>query len=279
MASKWLIAVDLDHTALQDLYSLNEYTEKILKKAAGLGHKVMIATARPACLTLPHYRRLNLDTLVALCNGAHFMNIADPGFEVQKEYVAASDLKRVLSILTQVHVHDFGIENNDQLYLKGNMEGSPYFQELIKESDVTPVDLNNIPCIDAGRIFARFQNGPGTDIVIEELKKIKSLDLYYRKPQSHDGRVFISLKSVLADKWYCVKKAADYYRIPEEKIIAFGDEHNDYMMLKEAGIGFVMLNGNKELKQEIGNITQYSNVDGGVGRELAGILDISTYEL
>ncbi len=51
------------------------------------------------------------------------------------------------------------------------------------------------------------------------------------------------------------------------------------MMLKEAGIGFVMLNGNKELKQEIGNITQYSNVDGGVGRELAGILDISTYEL
>jgi hypothetical protein len=35
-----------------------------------------------------------------------------------------------------------------------------------------------------------------------------------------------------------------------------------------------MLNGTEELKQEIGNITRYNNVEGGVGRELAEMFDL-----
>jgi len=46
------------------------------------------------------------------------------------------------------------------------------------------------------------------------------------------------------------------------------------MMLKNAGLGFVMCNGNEEVKREIGRITQYSNIEGGVGRELARLFDI-----
>jgi Cof subfamily protein (haloacid dehalogenase superfamily) len=273
MSDTWLIAIDLDYTALQDLYNLNEYTGKILRELSRLGNKVMIATARPGCLTLPHYRKLELDTLVALCNGAHFMNLSDTSFEVERRYVASSDLEKVINILPQNFISDFGMENNDKLYLLGNMKGSPYFKELINQSDVTSIDFSTVPLVDAGRIFIRLENAPEIDRIIEELKRIQTLEVYYRK-QNDTGSAFISIKSVSADKWYCVKKAADYYGIPGEKIITFGDEYNDRLMLKEAGIGFVMLNGTEELKQEIGNITRYNNVEGGVGRELAEMFDL-----
>ena len=38
------------------------------------------------------------------------------------------------------------------------------------------------------------------------------------------------------------------------------------MMLEKAGLGFVMKNGRDDLKEQIGNITSYTNTEGGVGR-------------
>ena len=58
-----LIAVDLDDTALQDLRELNPVTRMVLRKAAADGHRVMLATARPSCMTMEHYQALELDTI------------------------------------------------------------------------------------------------------------------------------------------------------------------------------------------------------------------------
>ena len=45
-----------------------------------------------------------------------------------------------------------------------------------------------------------------------------------------------------------LQKIAHYYGIPQNNIIAFGDENNDLEMIDYAGVGVAMENGISELK-------------------------------
>lgn len=276
MNKRHLIAIDLDDTALDNLYELNDITVKVLKELSGLGHKVMIATARPTSMTLPHYQRLELDTPVALCNGADLVNLSEEGSVHFRKYMDIPHLKEIFSILPIDMLDDLGIERNDDLYIFGDMSDSSYHVELIRRSNTQYFDIREIPKIHAGRIFFRMKNSPDATKVIDRLEAMDSIDIYYSRIPRDGNQIYVSIKSILADKWHSIKEVADGYGIPRENIITFGDEYNDKMMLKNAGLGFAMLNGNEDLKQEIGNVTRYSNVDGGVGRELARIFELAS---
>jgi hypothetical protein len=59
-----------------------------------------------------------------------------------------------------------------------------------------------------------------------------------------------------------LKKIADSYSIPAERIIAFGDEDNDLEMLKYAGQGVAMGNAIAELKKVANRETKTNEEDG-----------------
>ena len=274
-SKRYLIAVDLDYTALNNVYELNDITVKVLKKLTKMGHHVMIATARPTCITLPHYKRLELDTLTALCNGADLVaDLAGEHKTLLRNYMSASDLRKIFDIIPLDDIDDLGIQINDELYMYGSMKGSLYHEELIRRSNVEYIDLRSIPFVDAGRIFLRIKDTPEVMESIDKLKSIENISINYRKIHLDQPGIYLSIQSIHSDKWYAVKEAAAHYGMPEKNIIAFGDDYNDTMMLKNAGLGFVMCNGNEELKREIGRTTQYSNVEGGVGKELARLFEI-----
>lgn len=64
-------------------------------------------------------------------------------------------------------------------------------------------------------------------------------------------------------KGFAIKKLMDIWNIQAHEIMAFGDAKNDLEMLKTAGYGFVMANGNEEMKQEIGRVSVLSNEEDG----------------
>ena len=66
---RYLIAIDLDDTVVSTLFTMSTDSAWALRDAQKAGHLVMIATARPWCITMPYYRALGLDTLVAVMNG------------------------------------------------------------------------------------------------------------------------------------------------------------------------------------------------------------------
>lgn len=72
-----------------------------------------------------------------------------------------------------------------------------------------------------------------------------------------------------------LKKAADYFNIPSERIIAFGDEDNDLDMLEYAGHGIAMGNGIESVKN-IANEVTLSNEEDGVGVYLNDFLNLKT---
>ncbi|MFL6562432.1 MAG: HAD hydrolase family protein, partial [Bacillus sp. (in: firmicutes)] len=65
----------------------------------------------------------------------------------------------------------------------------------------------------------------------------------------------------------------DFYGIPAERIIAFGDEDNDLEMLEYAGYGIAMGNAIDKVKT-IANEVTLSNEEDGVGQYLAELLNL-----
>ena len=63
----------------------------------------------------------------------------------------------------------------------------------------------------------------------------------------------------------------DQYQASPEDLIAFGDEQNDIQMLELAGIGYAMKNASDRLIPVADRLTQYSNEEDGVARELEAL--------
>ncbi|HLT56180.1 MAG TPA: HAD hydrolase family protein, partial [Bacillota bacterium] len=59
-----------------------------------------------------------------------------------------------------------------------------------------------------------------------------------------------------------LKKVAQHYNIPKERIIAFGDEDNDMEMIDFAGVGVAMGNAIEPLKNIANHVTKTNEEDG-----------------
>ena len=70
-----------------------------------------------------------------------------------------------------------------------------------------------------------------------------------------------------------LKYASEYFSIPPERIIAFGDEDNDLEMLEYAGRGVAMGNGIEEVKNVANEIT-LTNEEDGIGHYLNDLLNL-----
>lgn len=95
--------------------------------------------------------------------------------------------------------------------------------------------------------------------IVEELNKV--IDNSLSIVTSGHGCIDLIVSGI--HKGFAVKKLMDIWNIESHEILAFGDAKNDLEMLKIAGYGFVMINGDEEMKQEIGKVSLLSNEDDG----------------
>ena len=74
------------------------------------------------------------------------------------------------------------------------------------------------------------------------------------------------------NKGDALRKIANYYNIPTDRIISFGDANNDIELIQVGKYGFAMKNGEDELKQYASKITEFTNDEDGVIREIQKII-------
>jgi hydroxymethylpyrimidine pyrophosphatase-like HAD family hydrolase len=74
-------------------------------------------------------------------------------------------------------------------------------------------------------------------------------------------------------KAFGLKQIADYFQIPQERVIAFGDEDNDLEMIEWAGHGIAMGNAIEPLKQIANDVTA-TNEEDGIGVYLKSMLKL-----
>jgi Cof subfamily protein (haloacid dehalogenase superfamily) len=269
MAERHLIALDLDGTLLKDDKTISLKNKEIIKKAKEEGHIVMIATGRPFRSAEMYYRELELNTPIVNFNGAFMHHPLDANWGFYHEPLDIKVAKDIVEACRSFNFHNIIAEVIDDVYFH-------YHDEKLLDI----FSFGN-PRITTGDLSRFLKDSPTSMLIHTEENELKVIRQHLSEVHAEviDHRSWAAPWHVIEiiktglNKAVGVKKAADYFQIPTERVIAFGDEDNDLEMLEYAGYGVAMANGIEQVKN-VANEATLSNEEDGVGLFLAELLNL-----
>ena len=261
---KHLIVLDLDGTLLKKNQEISTYTEAILMKAKQAGHEIMIATGRPFRASEAYYKQLQLTTPIVNFNGAFTHHPLMKNWNHMHSPIQMSVVHDVVESVHKYTYENLIAEIKDDVYLHNDDhslmnilgKGNP----LIVAGDLKmtlPTDPTSL------LIQATEEN---VHIIREHLSDVHAELIEHRRWGAPFNIVEVVRKGM--NKAVGIDYISKEMGIPRERIIAFGDEDNDFEMIDYAGIGVAMGNGINELKS-LANYTTFSNEEDGIGHFLA----------
>lgn len=266
-----LIAIDLDGTLLNDHHLISEKNKEMIQLAMKEGHIVVIATGRSFRMSSFYYNELNLKTPIVNANGAlihhplnkHWGHFHTPfNNKTALEIIDLSFEKNVKNIVAKV-TNSIYLERHDEQILS-------FFQPTLKDYPLLIGNVKN-ELKDNPTIMMLYPSNDSHTKLIEQIELIYPDEVQVRSwgPPFH----VLEIMRQGLNKAEALKKIADYYHIPQSRIIAFGDESNDLAMIEYAGVGVAMGNAIDELKS-IANYVTKTNKESGVGHFLANYLHL-----
>ncbi len=264
-----MIALDLDGTLLKDDKTISCKTKKVIQKARQEGHIVMIATGRPYRSSEMYYRELALDTPIVNFNGAFIHHPKDRSWGMYHSPLDIEVAKDIVEACNSFEFHNIIAEVMDEVYFH-------YHDEKLIE-----IFSLGTPAITTGDLRKFLHSAPTSMLIHTEEKLVKKIREHLSQVHAEviDHRRW-------ADPWHVIeivkyglnkavglKKAAEYFQIPPDRIIAFGDEDNDLEMLEYAGKGIAMGNAIDAVKA-ISNEETLTNEEDGIGVYLNEYLNL-----
>ena len=269
MPQPYLIALDLDGTLLNDEKTISPKTKSVLQKTIKAGHKVIISTGRPFRSSQPYYEELGLDTPIVNFNGAFVHHPKNTGFGIYHEPMPLQVAKSIVETCGDFRLYNIVAEVKDEVYLH-------YHDEKL-------LDIFQIgnPHVTTGNLMRFLRDEPTSMLIHAAKEDVPSIHSYLSDVHAEviDHRRWgapwhiIEIIKAGLNKAAGVKKVADAYGIPKERIIAFGDEDNDLEMIEYAGTGVAMGNAIPALKAIANEIT-LSNTEDGIGLFLEEALNL-----
>lgn len=264
----YLIALDLDGTLLQDDKTIAAKTKNVIHRLQNEGNIVVIATGRPYRASATYYHELGLKTPIVNFNGA-FTHDPTGSFGTYHTPVDLPVAKDVFEICDYYSVPNYLAEVKDQVFLRHPdrtivdvfSKGNPsiYTGDLKNIMNVSPTSL----------LIQPKDEQMGT--INEKLKEAHAEVINHRTWAPPWNMIEIVKAGM--NKAVGLEKIANYYQIPRERIIAFGDEDNDIEMLAYAGHGIAMGNAIEELKAVADDITK-TNMENGIAHYLEEVLSL-----
>lgn len=259
-----MIAIDLDGTTLNGQSQLSPLTIKTLRHLNQIGHLITIVTGRPYRTSKDIYRKLDIPTGIVNFNGALCHHPKQPDWLPSYHY----ELDREIAFEIFANQSALGIdvlmaEGRDQLFTSSlNYPDSPYYpKDESRTALLTREALTYNPTALTILCDPKEQESLANRIE-SEYGDVVSVRTW--------GGVLPILEIVRSGihKAIGVKQIADFYHIPRENIIAFGDEENDLEMIEYAGNGVAMANAIPELKALADDETKVSNDQDGLAHYL-----------
>ncbi|MHA6258445.1 Cof-type HAD-IIB family hydrolase [Sporosarcina sp. CAU 1771] len=254
-----LIVLDLDGTLLTDAKTITHKTAQTLMQAKEQGHHIMIATGRPYRASERYYKELNLNTPIINFNGAFVHHPTNHSWQPVHKTLSLSVVQDVMEAMQQFPWNNIFAEVMDDVYMQ------------IHDERMIDIFSTGKPKITTGEIRSHLKRDPTTlliqadehnvDAICKHLSHVHAEVVGHRvwnSPWGHVVEVFQHGLSKAAGLAH-VSKTID---IPRDRIIAFGDENNDFEMIDFAGLGVAMGNGIDELKSIADEVTLSNNEDG-----------------
>ncbi|MDD2980193.1 MAG: Cof-type HAD-IIB family hydrolase [Hespellia sp.] len=260
-----MVGLDLDGTLLSTKKELLPHTRKILKKAMEQGVVVLVATGRPLSgiprelLDFPGMR------YVLTANGARIIDQKQEKV-IYENLVSVETANRVLDIVEEY-------DTLQEVYFDGVGYGTREALERIEEFLPDPHMAKYIVATRKPTESIRAllnEVGRPTDKVQAIFSNLEERAEAIRRIKEEVGGVSVTgtLETNVEVNALGVNKGAGLLRLGEllgirkDEIMACGDSYNDMDMIREAGFGVVMQNGNDAVKALADYITDTNDNEG-----------------
>lgn len=257
-----LIATDMDGTLLDSNKLIPKESIEALHILEDKGIKIMFSTGRPIESAQSYANSINIKPSFAASNGAIV------SYEDYLETIHL-DKEQIIKTAKMCHELNFGyvIYTENMGYYTSLDIYKEYYRdnELVRADDVPKVVFNTIEDImnleDMDKIIKADFFDP----------KSRIMDIYSEFPiDFHQSNVTIQDECSIevthkkVSKGNAVKKVAEYYKIPREKVISIGDGGNDISMFEYAGCSISMGNARDIVKSKADMVTDTNDNQGFV---------------
>ena len=260
MSAVRLLAVDLDDTLLRSDLTISYRTRNAIKKAEDAGVKVVLASGRVSAAmesfarTLGMHRRLGY----LICNNGTVIQETLAG---NIAYEIRMESKPALAAFDLADAEDFPVQiyEGDIMYVSRHNEYTEYDKKL---TGLRQVVVENFRAMVGGGCHKLLI--PGDPILLAPLEKLfrayldDDVTLFTSKPY------FLEILPARTDKGTALARVAEFLGIRREEVLAVGDSMNDEAMLRWAGTGVAMVNGDDRIKAIADFVTERTNDDDGI---------------
>ncbi|GIO93457.1 Cof-type HAD-IIB family hydrolase [Paenibacillus lactis] len=229
-----LIALDLDGTLLTDEKQITQETKRWLQYAIDHGVKVMFSTGRGLQTAQGLWDELGLDSPMVLLNGAEIWE--GPGRLKKRVFLPRDTVRNIHAIASE----------------RGEWYWGYSVESLTGDKEWTPEMFD--------RDWMKFGIGSHDQQKLaeikEELLRWGTLEVTRSAPTNME----ISVKGTTKESG--VQEVCQMLGLSMSDVIAMGDSDNDAKLLKAAGLGVAMANGEDYIKSIADVMTATNNEDG-----------------
>lgn len=253
-----LIVTDIDGTIANEANIISDNVKKCFANLQKNGVKVVVATGRMLPAAEIMAKRLNLDTPLIAYQGAIIQQDANSK-PIWAKYVDKDCALKIIKNLKQRGVHQQVYINDEILVEHDNDIVKAYSKKM--ETGYRVVE--NLEVLDLSAVQKILAINLNPEIAYDVMQKGKE-EFKEKLCITLSTPYFCEFTNPLAHKGAALEFLAQYYGIPIEQTMAFGDQNNDITMIKTAGIGVAVGNATEELKQAADFVTKTISEDGVV---------------
>lgn len=259
-----LIGLDLDGTTLTTDKVLTPHTKEVLEECIRQGIEVLPATGRVWSGIPDYLTQIEGVRYLITSNGASVVELAT-GKALYTNGIAWERALEIFDIL-----EDYDTFYDAYLLGEGWCEGRFYdhLERFGIESHIEKLVQNSRTRIDDLRAFVREKKAPVEKINMFFKREEDRQKAFRELGEIPDLAVTCSLVNNLeinhatCNKGDALMKLGEILNIPMEQIMACGDGNNDLEMVRRAGVGVAMENGEDAVKEAADFVTKTNDEEG-----------------
>ena len=261
-----MIALDLDGTLLTSEKTISDYTEQILRNLHSAGIKVVLCTGRPINAIWRFIKQLDLvmpEDFTITFNGALVVE-NDSKSELFKQGLHKQDFDRLHQFAKRVNA-PLDLLDFERAYPLTDLKPSNYRNQF--QPGVLNFVPENFADISNEDEFPKAVMCDSPALLDEYLAQLpETAGSYYHIVRSQP--IITEFLATDMDKEVGLNHLLKHFGWDFSNLMTFGDAENDMGMIKAAGMGVVMQNGQPQMQKIANVVTDFDNDHDGVARYL-----------
>lgn len=277
-----LVAIDLDGTLLNSYGEVSDENKQAIKNAINKGVEVVLSSGRIGDSVESLANELGANNYYISGNGSMLYNMKEEKVEYEN-FIEKEKMLKLIKICDENSIY-YSIYTENMVITKALKYNVAFYNyENSKKASNKRTNINIVQniyeyvenleddkflkitiCDDSEIIFSR---------IIDKFKKINNIDVLDVSHMSRkiikDGTeevpveyYYTEITNKNVDKWTAIEYLIKKINIKKEEVVAIGDNMNDELMIKNAGLGVAMGQANPKIKAIADVVTQDNNNNG-----------------